>query len=184
MIAAGVLVSAAAKEAGVGERTVYHWLEDPEYRTLVAAFRDRILSRVVGLLTEASTKAAAVLESLPGTDSEWSRLRAAHSIIDLMIRAREHGELAARVAALENVYRREADPHEPSRRSAGEVGAGVGPRVGPPCDRRRGPGVGRHRAPGTIRSSGDGRNVILFVPPECEADPVAGLTGTQRAYLR
>ena len=62
-------------------------------------------------------------------------------------------------------------------------------------ERASNPGPGRYvivaaarpwddEAPGTIRSSGDGRNLLLCRPARFETDPIAGLTETQRALLR
>jgi hypothetical protein len=59
------------------------------------------LAETVGKLVAASTRAVAVLEDLLKAESDGIRLRAATSILDSMIRTREHAELAARVAELE-----------------------------------------------------------------------------------
>jgi hypothetical protein len=67
----------------------------------VAGFRDQILAETIGRLTQAASRAASVLEALLGSESDQVRLRAALGVIDVMIRTREHGELAARVAELE-----------------------------------------------------------------------------------
>lgn len=102
MLASGSTVVDAATATGAGVRTIHAWLDDPAYMGFVARLRDRTLSVVIGKLSEAATRAAAVMESLLEAESESVRLRAASAILDGMIRAREHGELAARVAELES----------------------------------------------------------------------------------
>ncbi len=101
LLASGSTVRDAAAEAGAGERTVHGWLDDPAFRAFVASLRDRILSETIGRLTSATRRAATVWESLLDAESESVRLRAALGLVDVTIRAREHGELAARVAEME-----------------------------------------------------------------------------------
>ena len=100
LLASGSTVVQAA-ETGAGERTVHGWLDNPAYRAFVARTRDRILDATVGRLTDSATRAVAVLESLLGSENESVRLRAATSILDALIKTREHGEIASRVAELE-----------------------------------------------------------------------------------
>jgi hypothetical protein len=101
LLSSGSTIRNAATETSTGERTVYGWLDDPAYRAFVAGFRDQILAETIGRLTQAASRAASDLEALLGSESDQVRLRAALGVIDVMIRTREHGELAARVAELE-----------------------------------------------------------------------------------
>ncbi len=101
LLASGSTVVQTAAETGAGERTIHGWLDNPTYRAFVARTRDRILDATVGRLTNSATRAVMVLESLLGSENESVRLRAATSILDAMIRTREHGEITARVAELE-----------------------------------------------------------------------------------
>jgi hypothetical protein len=101
LLASGSSIRAAAAETSTGERTIHGWLDDPAYRAFVASIRDQLLAETIGRLTQSATRAAAVLEALLDSEPEGIRLRAATSILDAMIRTREHGDLAARVAELE-----------------------------------------------------------------------------------
>jgi hypothetical protein len=101
LLASGSTIRDTAVESGAGERTIHSWLDDPAYRAFVGGLRDRILAETIGRLTRAATRAATVLEGLLEAESEGVRLRAALGLIDAMIKAREHGELSARVTELE-----------------------------------------------------------------------------------
>jgi transposase-like protein len=110
-IATGASIRSVAKTAGVSTRAVYKWLAQPAYVQLIATERDRVLSRVVGKLVRSAVRAATTLDKLLGASGEpgeGARIRAASAILDAMVRTREHGELAARVAALEEARSHEA----------------------------------------------------------------------------
>ena len=102
LLASGSTIREAAAATRAGERTVHGWLDDPGYRAFVAGLRDQLLNATIGRLTQTATRAVAVLDGLLDAESESVRLRAALGVIDAMIRTREHGELAARVAELES----------------------------------------------------------------------------------
>ena len=102
LLAAGLRISAVAKAAGVGARTIGTWQMDPEFRRLVASIRDRLMNRAVGILAKNAASAACRLTQLVRSENEGIALRAALGVIDAMIRAREHAELSARVAELEH----------------------------------------------------------------------------------
>jgi hypothetical protein len=102
LLASGSTIRDAAAESSVGERTIHTWLDDPAFRAFVSALRDRLLNETIGRLTLAASRAASVLETLLDSEQDQIRLRAASSILDAMIRVREHGELANRVAELES----------------------------------------------------------------------------------
>jgi AcrR family transcriptional regulator len=100
-LAGGMTVAESARQAGIGERTVYRRLEDPAFRWTVADARGRLLEHAVGQLAEASTAAAATLRALLDAEADTVRLGAARSILELGGRLREWVELEARIAALE-----------------------------------------------------------------------------------
>src|SRR5215213_2822305 len=56
-LAAGATKQEAARLAGVGERTIYRRLEDPDFRRRVDQARGELVGRVVGRLADASTAA-------------------------------------------------------------------------------------------------------------------------------
>jgi hypothetical protein len=101
LLASGLSIKGAALDAQIGLRTLHTWLDDPAYRAFVASIQDQVLAETIGRLVCSATKAAAALDELLLSQTEMVRLRAALGIIDVMIRSREHGTLAARVAELE-----------------------------------------------------------------------------------
>ncbi len=101
LLAGGMSVRAAAKAAEAGERTLYDWLKRPDYRAYVAELRGEILSRTVGVMVMATTKAAVKLAMLLDDPSPVIQLRAATAILDGTIRLRDHTEIDARLLALE-----------------------------------------------------------------------------------
>src|SRR6187455_3152407 len=100
-LAAGASVVAAAKQAGISEATAHRRLREPATRKLVEDARAEILARAVAKLTVASTEAADTLRRLLYSDMDFAKLAAARSILELGSKLREHEDLAARVAALE-----------------------------------------------------------------------------------
>jgi hypothetical protein len=102
LLAGGMTARAAAAEAGCAERTVGGWLAVlPGYAAYVVRLRDAAVGRAVALLGAAATKAATTLIRLLDSADEPVKLRAATSLLDMMIKTREHSELAGRLAAME-----------------------------------------------------------------------------------
>lgn len=101
-LAGGATVEAAAKLAGVSERTVYRRLENAGFRRQVAEARAAMIERATAKLAEASTEAAATLRALLDASSPPAvRLGAARAILELGTRLREAEELEKRIAELE-----------------------------------------------------------------------------------
>jgi len=96
-------VSGAAKTAGVTRTTVYEWLTRADFLATVrgheAATVGAVARRLVGLGDAAIDTLSSLMEDETGTPSV--RLRAAEAVLTNLIRIREHAELEARVAALE-----------------------------------------------------------------------------------
>ena len=85
----------------IGERTAHTWLEDPGYRSRVAALRGRLLDEAVGKLADSAGAAVDVLRGLLDDPSGNVRLRAALGILDTLVKCREHVELDERIMKLE-----------------------------------------------------------------------------------
>ncbi len=101
-LARGDTVAAAATAADVSEATAYRRLREPEFRTQLDEARAEMLATAVARLTAAATAAADTLRALLSSDSDFARLAAARSILELGVKLREHQDLAERVAALES----------------------------------------------------------------------------------
>jgi hypothetical protein len=103
-LAAGATITAAAREAGVSERTIRRRLELPEYRMELSRMRSKLLDAAVGQLVEASTKAVATLVELLGARSENVRAIAAKAIIEYGLSLQEAIETQTRITTLEELY--------------------------------------------------------------------------------
>jgi transposase len=101
-LAGGLSVRAAAKKAGLAERTAYRRLDDPNFRRDVDQARREIITRATAKLAASSTKAADTLRRLLGSKDERVRLSAARWTLRLLTHMLDHEELSDRVAALEN----------------------------------------------------------------------------------
>jgi hypothetical protein len=101
-LVAGATHAEAAREAGVGERTVYRRLAEPAFRAELQRRRSQIVDNVLGWLVAASTEAVETLVRLqqPGAPAAV-QLSAARAILDNMQKVRESAELEARISALE-----------------------------------------------------------------------------------
>jgi hypothetical protein len=100
-LAAGTTKQEAARLIGVGERTIYRRLEDPEFRRCVDQARGELVSRTVGRLTDASTAAVTTLRALLEAESESVRLGACRAILELGRKLRESAFELLRLAELE-----------------------------------------------------------------------------------
>lgn len=103
-LAVGKPVRTAAREAGVGERTIYRWLKKSAFKRRVAELRERLVSEAVGRLGRAMTGAARVLVELLRSEDEAIKLKAATAIIQLGVKLREHGEVERRLSELEELF--------------------------------------------------------------------------------
>lgn len=96
-------ISEAAKDAGVTDRTVYRWLEEPEFKKALTQAEDLAIDAaargLVGMTEKALTTITEVLDS--ATVHPATRLRAAECVLANVLKLYELRNLAARVAALE-----------------------------------------------------------------------------------
>jgi hypothetical protein len=101
-LACGATVAQAADKAGTSERTVYRRLADPAFRAELDQLRADMVQRSTGMLTAASLEAIKTVVGLLGPNApEQVRHNAARTILQYGIRLREHAELQARLASLE-----------------------------------------------------------------------------------
>jgi hypothetical protein len=101
-LAAGLAVRAVAHDCGVTERTVYTWLADVAgFKAHVTRLKDDAVAVATARLSSAAGRAADTLVGLLDSTDEPVKLRAATSLLDMMMKTREHSELAGRLAAME-----------------------------------------------------------------------------------
>lgn len=101
-LASGETVAAAARKAGVTERTVYRWRQDDAFRREVDQARAEMFSRALGCMAEGAASAALVLRQLClKAKSENVKLGAARALLEQGPKLRESVELEERLRALE-----------------------------------------------------------------------------------
>jgi hypothetical protein len=112
-LASGEGVVAAARKAGVTERTVRRWREEDGFRREAAQAHAEMFARALGCLAEGAASGALVLRQLAlKAKSEGVKLGAARALLELGPRLRESVELEERLRALE-----EADARKRGGRS-------------------------------------------------------------------
>jgi len=97
-------VDSAAKQAGVTQRTLYRWLDEPAFRLVLNSALDKSLDAAARGLVRLTEKAIRTVENVLD-DSELhpaTRLRAADMVLVNVLKLFELRTLAQRVAALED----------------------------------------------------------------------------------
>src|SRR5262249_19935380 len=101
-LACGNTPENAAQKAGLGLRTVYRRLAEPDFRARVDAVRADIVRRLAGGLTAAGLRSIKTFTTLQESAvSESVRLGAARATLELGCKLRESVELTERLAAVE-----------------------------------------------------------------------------------
>ncbi len=96
-------IRAAAKVAGVGEASIYRWLQDSKFQCAYRDAKRRVVDQAVTQLQQACGEAVAVLRSImqDSNNPSSSRVASARTILDMAIRAVEIEDLALRIERLE-----------------------------------------------------------------------------------
>jgi len=96
-------IEQAAKQAGIGARTLHRWLTDPDFQAALTEAEGAAIAeatrRLVGLSDAAITTVASLM--LDKGNSPTVRLRAATSVLDYLLRLRELKNVEERLTALE-----------------------------------------------------------------------------------
>jgi phage terminase small subunit len=96
-------IEQAAKKAGVGENTVYRWLELPEFQTAYREAKRKVVDNAIMQLQKATGEAVEVLREVM-SDNESpanARVASAKAIIEQALRAVELEKVIERVEKLE-----------------------------------------------------------------------------------
>ena len=94
-------IESAAKRAGVSDRTLHVYLNDPAFKRAYLAARRRMVEQSVGVLQQAATGAVATLVRNLKCGNAPVEVRAAQVILDMAFKGVEMLELEQRLAALE-----------------------------------------------------------------------------------
>ncbi|HWQ73619.1 MAG TPA: hypothetical protein VN370_15025 [Desulfitobacteriaceae bacterium] len=97
----------AAQAAGIGEVTLWRWLQDEDFQNKYRTIRRQAVTQAVAQLQKASSEAVQTLQGIMN-DAETpaaSRVTAARTILDMSLKAIEIEDLAGRVEALEKALK-------------------------------------------------------------------------------
>jgi len=100
-LASGASISDVAARANIDRSTVYRKLENPEFRRLVAEFRDRLIGTALGRIADNMTRAADALAAMLDAPEPHIRLRAIRALFTLGIRLRDSVDLTTRMHDVE-----------------------------------------------------------------------------------
>ena len=100
----GATVENAARKAGIGERTAYRRLADPDFRARLSQARQEAVVRTAGMLTGAAVGSVKTLVDLQQDASVPAAVRrgAARDVLEMNVKYREFAEMEQRVAAIED----------------------------------------------------------------------------------
>jgi hypothetical protein len=103
-LAFGATVENAARKAGIGERTAYRRLADPDFRARLSQARQEAVVRTAGMLTGAAVGSVKTLVDLQQDASVPAAVRrgAARDVLEMNVKYREFAEMEQRVAAIED----------------------------------------------------------------------------------
>ncbi len=97
-------ISAAAKAAGIGEKTAHRWLALPEFQQHYRAARRQVVEQSLSALQSATVEAVETLRRNLHCERPSVEVAAAQAIIDRSIKAVELLDLDERLAALESRF--------------------------------------------------------------------------------
>lgn len=97
-------IGEVAAAAGVSERTINRWQQDPLFRTELTQAEGAAIDGAVRKLIVLQTHAIATVASVMADETQLAsvRLRAAQTVLENVLRLRELRNVEARLAALEN----------------------------------------------------------------------------------
>jgi len=96
-------IEKAAREVGIGERTLLRWLADPAFQEAYRKAKRELLGAATARLRAACGRAVEVLDAIANAPDKPSgaRVTAARAILELALRAHELEDLEQRLSRLE-----------------------------------------------------------------------------------
>ncbi len=98
----------AAGIVGIGEATLFRWLQDSGFQEVYRETKQRIVSHAVTQLQRASGNAVKVLTDVMNDEDKpaSSRVTAAKTVLDMAVKAVEIENLEARITDLERLIQK------------------------------------------------------------------------------
>ncbi len=93
----------AAKVVGIGEATLWRWLQLPDFQAAYRAARRQVVERAVSELQAAASEAVETLKRNLHCENPGVEIRAAQIVLEQAIRGVELIDLQERVERLENL---------------------------------------------------------------------------------
>jgi hypothetical protein len=149
-IASGESVVMIARDMDIPARTIYGWLTKREYKEYIDNLRSAVLGEAMGRLVDASVAATETLVDLLHDPDPGIRLRSSVSLIDTLVKLREHMEFYRRIRVLEERFHGPAagDDEGEADEIGGAGGGGAGEDAAGDGDGDPDPVVGDLRAVG------------------------------------
>jgi transposase-like protein len=94
-----------AEKLGIGERTLYSWLQDEKFQRELKAARSKLLESAIENLKTSLENAVTKLNELVNSDDERVSLRACALVISFNLKAKDQ-ELDDRLSELEELYKK------------------------------------------------------------------------------
>lgn len=91
----------AASAVGVGERTIWSWLKQPDFAAAYRDCRREATTQAIAQIQQISSAAVARLQQLLDCGKPTIELGAARTILEFAVKAVELEDIAARLSALE-----------------------------------------------------------------------------------
>jgi transcriptional regulator with XRE-family HTH domain len=104
LLAAGFTRAEAAKRAGVGERTVYLWLNNESFQRYIRAEQARLRGELTSVLRRSVMKAVTVLEAALDSSDDERKILAARALLSAgakLLAMLETAELHEKVEQIE-----------------------------------------------------------------------------------
>lgn len=108
-VVAGETIESAAGKAHVSQTTAYRWLRSQGIREEVIRLRSEIIERVAARLTDVASVAVDKLHQLLDAESDAIKLGAVRTILEQLLRIKDHTEIQSRLAELERNVRERKD---------------------------------------------------------------------------
>lgn len=96
-------IKLAADKAGVGETTLYRWIQEEEFDQAFKNARKQAFSQTISRLQQTTTKAVATLESIMDDEgaSASSRVTASKTVLEMAFKGFELEDLAEQVKEMQ-----------------------------------------------------------------------------------
>lgn len=98
-------ISEAAKQAGIGEATLWRWLQNIEFQERYREAKRQAVAQAITRLQQVSTEAVEALRTImkDAEAKDSARVSAAKAVLEMVLKGSELEDLAARLEQLERL---------------------------------------------------------------------------------